>query len=213
MTVTDIKQQKNDKSRYSVYIDGNYEFSLIMEDILYFRLKIGEPISEDTYRYITETTLYIKAQNAALKFLGYKMRTEKEVLDKLIKEQYSEEIIARVMEFLIKYDYINDREYCRRYIKETLKLRPKGIYMIKSELKAKGIDEDTADEALEEAQIDELGVAEMLLEKKYEGFAEMDQKELTRVYGYLQRRGFSFGITKEAVAALAEKRISYYNKA
>ena len=113
MTVTDIKQQKNDKSRYSVYIDGNYEFSLIMEDILYFRLKIGEPISEETYRYITETTLYIKAQNTALKFLGYKMRTEKELLDKLIKEQYSEEIIARVMEFLIKYDYINDREYCR----------------------------------------------------------------------------------------------------
>lgn len=207
MTVTDIKQQKNDKSRYSVYIDGNYEFSLIMEDILYFRLKIGEPISEETYRYITETTLYIKAQNTALKFLGYKMRTEKEVLDKLIKEQYSEEIIARVMEFLIKYDYINDREYCRRYIKETLKLRPKGIYMIKSELKAKGIDEYTADEALEEAQIDELGVAEMLLEKKYEGFAEMDQKELTRVYGYLQRRGFSFGIIKEAVAELAEKGI------
>ena len=207
MTVTDIKQQKNDKSRYSVYIDGNYEFSLIMEDILYFRLKIAEPISEETYRYITETTLYIKAQNTALKFLGYKMRTEKEVLDKLIKEQYSEEIIARVMEFLIKYDYINDREYCRRYIKETLKLRPKGIYMIKSELKAKGIDEDTADEALEEAQIDELCVAEMLLEKKYEGFAEMDQKELTRVYGYLQRRGFSFGIIKEAVAELAEKGI------
>lgn len=207
MTVTDIKQQKNDKSRYSVYIDGNYEFSLIMEDILYFRLKIGESISEDTYRYITETTLYIKAQNTALKFLGYKMRTEKEVLDKLIKEQYSEEIIARVMEFLIKYDYINDREYCRRYIKETLKLRPKGIYMIKSELKAKGIDEDTADEVLEEAQIDELYVAEMLLEKKYEGFAEMDQKELTRVYGYLQRRGFSFGIIKEAVAELAEKGI------
>ena len=207
MTVTDIKQQKNDKSRYSVYIDGNYEFSLIMEDILYFRLKIGEPISEETYRYITETTLYIKAQNTALKFLGYKMRTEKEGLDKLIKEQYSEEIIARGMEFLIKYDYINDREYCRRYIKETLKLRPKGIYMIKSELKAKGIDEDTADEALEEAQIDELVVAEMLLEKKYEGFAEMDQKELTRVYGYLQRRGFSFGIIKEAVAELAEKGI------
>lgn len=207
MTVTDIKQQKNDKSRYSVYIDGNYEFSLIMEDILYFRLKIGEPISEEIYRYITETTLYIKAQNTALKFLGYKMRTEKEVLDKLIKEQYSEEIIARVMEFLIKYDYINDREYCRRYIKETLKLRPKGIYMIKSELKAKGIDEDTADEVLEEAQIDELVVAEMLLEKKYEGFAEMDQKELTRVYGYLQRRGFSFGIIKEAVAELAEKGI------
>ncbi len=207
MTVTDIKQQKNDKSRYSVYIDGDYAFSLIMEDILYFRLKAGEEISEDTYRYITDTTLYIKAQNTALKFLGYKMRTEREVLDKLEGEQYSEEITARVMAFLQKYGYIDDREYCVRYIRETMKLRPKGKYLIKMELKAKGIDEDTADEALEEADIDELKVAEELLERKYEGFSDMDSKELNRVYGYLQRRGFSFGVIKEAVAVLAEKGI------
>ncbi len=207
MIITDIKQQKNDKSRYSVYIDGEYAFSLIMEDILYFKLKIGETISEETYTYISETTLYIKAQNSALKYLGYKMRTEKEVLDKLISEEYSEEIIARVMEFLEKYEYINDREYCVRYIKETLKLRPKGIYLIKTELKAKGIPESLAEEVLNEAQIDEISIAEKLLEKKYEGFADMDAKEKSKIYGYLQRRGFSFGVIKEAVAELAEKGI------
>ena len=57
------------------------------------------------------------------------------------------------------------------------------------------------------AGIDELSVAEELLEKKYEGFADMDNKELSRVYGYLQRRGFSYGVIKEAVADLAEKGI------
>ena len=77
MTVTDIKQQKKDKSRYSVYIDGEYAFSLIMEDILYFGLKIGEDISDSVYDYITETTLYIKAQDSALKYLGYRMRDGK----------------------------------------------------------------------------------------------------------------------------------------
>ena len=64
-----------------------------------------------------------------------------------------------------------------------------------------------AEEALRRAGIDELAVAEELLEKKYEGFADMDNKELSRVYGYLQRRGFSYGVIKEAVADLAEKGI------
>ena len=39
MIVTEIKQQKKDKSRYSVYIDGEFAFGLIMDDILYFKLK------------------------------------------------------------------------------------------------------------------------------------------------------------------------------
>ena len=207
MTVTDIKQQKKDKSRYSVYIDGEYAFSLIMEDILYFGLKIGEDISDSVYDYITETTLYIKAQDSALKYLGYRMRTEKEIEDRLISEDYGEEVCQKVMDFLKKYNYVNDREYCEKYIRETMKLRPKGSYLIKTELKNRGVAEEVVEEAVRRAGIDELSVAEELLEKKYEGFADMDNKELSRVYGYLQRRGFSYGVIKEAVADLAEKGI------
>lgn len=207
MTVTDIKQQKKNKSRYSVYIDGEYAFSLIMEDILYFGLKIGEDISDSVYDYITETTLYIKAQDSALKYLGYRMRTEKEIEDRLISEDYGEEVCQKVMDFLKKYNYVNDREYCEKYIRETMKLRPKGSYLIKTELKNRGVAEEVAEEAVRRAGIDELSVAEQLLEKKYEGFADMDNKELSRVYGYLQRRGFSYGVIKEAVADLAEKGI------
>ena len=207
MTVTDIKQQKKDKSRYSVYIDGEYAFSLIMEDILYFGLKIGEDISDSVYDYITETTLYIKAQDSALKYLGYRMRTEKEIEDRLISEDYGEEVRQKVMDFLKKYNYVNDREYCEKYIRETMKLRPKGSYLIKTELKNRGVAEEVKEEDLRRAGIDEISVAEQLLEKKYEGFADMDNKELSRVYGYLQRRGFSYGVIKEAVADLAEKGI------
>ena len=34
MIVTSIEQQKKDKSRYSVFIDGEFAFGLIMDDIL-----------------------------------------------------------------------------------------------------------------------------------------------------------------------------------
>ena len=40
MTVTDIKKQKKDNGKYSVYIDGQYAFSLIAQDIEYFKIKI-----------------------------------------------------------------------------------------------------------------------------------------------------------------------------
>ena len=43
--------------------------------------------------------------------------------------------------------------------------------------------------------------------KKYEGFADMDRKEMARVYGFLQRKGFSYSTIKAAVAELAEKEI------
>ena len=207
MIVTEIKQQKKDKSRYSVYIDGEFAFGLIMEDILYFKLKEGEEILEEKYRYIMDTTVYRKAQDAAVSYLGYKMRTEKEMVKKLSEGGYNEEIIARVMAFLVKYGYIDDRVYCRKYIKETLKLRPKGKFLIKQELRQRGIDEDIINEEIEEADIDEESQAEELLMKKYEDFASMDHKELAKVYGFLQRKGYSYSVIKAAVRSLAEKGI------
>ena len=205
MTVTKIEQQKKDKSRYSVYVDGEFAFGLIMEDILYFRLKEGEEIPRGKYEYIMDTTVYIKAQDTAVRYLGYKMRTRREVENKLRETQYPDGLIERVIDFLIKYDYINDELYCKKYIKETL--RPKGIFLIKQELKARGVKEEIIDEALNEAEIDEEALAQGLLVKKYEDFAAMDKKELAKVYAFLQRKGFSYGVIKAAVAGLAEKGI------
>ena len=88
-----------------------------------------------------------------------------------------------------------------------MKLRPKGKFLIKMELKERGIKEEVIDEALEEAEIDQQPLAEALLDRKYEDFANMDRKELSRVYGFLQRKGFSYGVIKAAVASLAEKGI------
>ena len=207
MTVTKIEQQKKDKSRYSVFIDGEFAFGLIMEDILYFKIKEGEKIPQEKYDYIMDTTVYIKAQDTAVRYLGYKMRTQKEVHDRLAESGYSEEICSRVLENLKQYDYVNDEIYCKKYIKETLKLKPKGIFLMKQELRSKGIDEDTVNRAIEEAEIDELEVAESLLMKKYEAFALMDNKELSRVYGFLQRKGFPYGVIKEAVRDLADNGV------
>ena len=74
MLITAITQQKRDPSRYNIFIDGVYAFALPMQDILYFKLKEGQEAAEETIAFIRKNLIYIKAQDTALRFLGYKMR-------------------------------------------------------------------------------------------------------------------------------------------
>ena len=72
MLITAITQQKRDPSRYNIFIDGVYAFALPMQDILYFKLKEGQEAAEETIAFIRKNLIYIKAQDTALRFLGYK---------------------------------------------------------------------------------------------------------------------------------------------
>lgn len=157
MLVTEIRPQKRDETRYNIFIDGEYAFALPMQDILYFKLKEGCETTEETVEYIRRNLIYIKAQDTALHYIGYKMRTEQEVCRKLREKEYTEDIIAEVMAFLRKYGYVDDREYCEKYIRERLRLHPKSGYALRIELRQRGAAEKAIEEALEGTEIDEAG--------------------------------------------------------
>ena len=71
MIITDIKKQVKDTERYSIYIDNKFVFGLSGVDVLYYRLKIGNEISQEKYDEILDNVIYEKAKNTAVKFLGY----------------------------------------------------------------------------------------------------------------------------------------------
>lgn len=200
MIVTAITQQKNNKDRYSVFIDDNFAFGLIMQDIVYFKLKQGEEITQEKYDFIQNELIYIQAQNTALHYIGYKMRTEQEVRKKLFEKEYTEYIIERVINFLIKYQYIDDMKYSESYIKQRLQYNPKGIYVLKMELKQRGVKQNIIDKAVENMNIDELSDAIKLLQKKCFYLDDIDEKNKKRLFAFLQRRGYSYDIIKEAFA-------------
>ena len=176
-----------------------------MEDIIYFKLKEGNEISKEKYDYIQNELIYIQAQDTALHYIGYKMRTEKEVFKKLYEKGFSENVIERVMEFLKKYQYIEDEKYCESYIKERIRFNPRGKYALKMELRQKAIADSIIDKTLEKIEIDELGDAIRLLEKKCFSLDDINEKEKKRLLGFLQRRGYSYDIIKEAFAYIEQK--------
>ena len=205
MLVTAITQQKKDETKYNVFIDGAYAFALPMQDILYFKLKEGKEVSEETVEYIQNSLIYIKAQDAALHYIGYKMRTVQEIRRKLSEKEFSEEVIEKVVAFLEKYGYADDREYCRKYIREKLRMKPKSGYALKIELRQRGISARIIDEVMAETEMDEAGDAFHWLERKSRGqWPPADEKQKKKLYDFLLRKGYSYDIIGEAFRQMNE---------
>ncbi len=198
MLVTKISMQKRDTSKYNIYIDGEYVFALPKADIEYFHIQEGKEVPEKTVLFIQESLIYIQAQNKALQYIGYKLRTEKEVRRKLSDYAFAEEIIEKVLSFLKKYKYIDDKDYAVHYIKERLRLSPRGAYALRMELIQRGVSEQICAEVLTETEFSETADAVKWLEKKTRGQWPPDEKKKKQLYGFLQRKGYSYGVIKEA---------------
>ena len=152
-------------------------------------LKIGNEISQEKYDEILENVIYEKAKNTAVKFLGYRARSKKELRDKLIKD-YDENITDKVISMLEKYGYVNDEEYAKAYVRDCLNLKGWGQKRISLELTKRGIDKSIIENSLPKENTEQLELIEKLLTKRLKGNINIDFKEKKKHFDYLARRGF-----------------------
>lgn len=136
-----------------------------------------------------------EARKKALRLLEHMDRTEKGLTDRLLRAGFSEELAADAVSYVKDYGYINDRRYALNYI--MYRIHDKSRQKIFQELSGKGIDRQTIQDAWEEAEEletpDERALLRQMVGKKYEPGAELDEREMRRLYGYLARRGFRSG--------------------
>ena len=181
--------RRSESGQYSIYIDNKFVFGLSGVDVLYYRLKIGNEIPQEKYDEILENVIYEKAKNTAVKFLGYRARSKKELRDKLIKD-YDENITDKVISMLEKYGYVNDEEYAKAYVRDCLNLKGWGQKRISLELTKRGIDKNIIEKALPKENTEQLELIEKLLTKRLKGNTNIDFKEKKKHFDYLARRGF-----------------------
>jgi len=204
MMVTEISKQKRDPNKANVFIDGVFSFALHTQDIAYFKLKEGQEVSEEVVAFIQDNLVYMKAQDTALHYIGYRMRTEKEVRQKLQDKEYLPETIERVIEFSKKYRYINDEEYAKKYVQEKLRLKPEGAFALKMALLQKGIKEEICERVLTEAEMNEAEDALRWLEKKTRGIWPANDKKKKQLFDFLRRKGYGYEIINEAFRRMEE---------
>ena len=202
MEITAITPQAKDKTRCSIYVDGRFYCGLTLETTVKNRLKVGQSV---TAEYLSEIQLESEKRTAldkALTHLTATQKTEREIRDFLTKKGYLPATADYVLEKLRGYNFVNDGEYAKAYV--TAKSSKKGERLIRMELRAKGIAETDAAEALsgidEETQI---ASAKGVLEKYARGKA-MDAPTLQKAYRHLLSKGYTYEVAKTAISAFGE---------
>ena len=201
--ITDIKQNKSNKN-HSVFINNEFAFSLPEIDILYYKMAIGNEITDERIAYIQKHVIEAKAVAVASKYLSFKPRTKKEVIKKLQEKEFTQNVIEKTVDLMEEYNYINDVEYIHNYIdaKKTL-----GKRRIKQELIMRGVDRDAIEKVFLSHFTDGEEITDTiaaLFDKKLRGNKNPDQKERERAFNFVGRRGFSFSEAKEGYARYLE---------
>jgi regulatory protein len=205
LKITSVEKNRKNRDRLSVYVDGRFAFTISESNFLSLNLYEDLELSEETIEYIKDTLNFLEAKAKAIRFLSIKLRTEKEVRDKLNETGYDYDCTEKVVNELKAIGYINNKLYAQKYIYDRNKLKPLSRKMMKRELLLKGISEDIADEVLQDWKVDDFTVAKNLLKRRFGKYDVNDEKIRRKAQSFLLYRGFSADTIKEALRDMAEE--------
>ena len=140
-----------------------------------------------------------KAINTAVFFLNSRMRTCKEVYDKLLSKGYDKDTAEKAVEELVKVGYLNDRTYAMAYINDGIKLGAKGIYRIRQELIRKGISSSIIEDAIADCEEDTYTQLKSYVEQRNLCENIHSYKDLEKLKARLVRRGYSLQEIKKCL--------------
>ena len=202
MKITDIEPQRK-KDRVNIYIDNQFAFGLSLDLKYSYDLKIDMEIDDSFIENVLKEEEARKAINAALNFLSYRQRSEKEIKQKLKEKGYEEGYIERAISYCTEQGLVDDEAFAISYIKDKQNLNNLGQYRIKRELILKGISEDIIDTVLIEDIDEEYERALEIATKKYSSYKDDDKNKIYRkLGGFLQRKGYSFDIVNKILKEL-----------
>ena len=143
----------------------------------------------------------------AIWLLGRKSYFKKELENKLILKEYTEEEVETIIDRIKSYGYLNDERLTVAFVGDKKRFSKKGPRYIKQSLQQKGVDRTIIEETLEEhySNEEEFEICKGLGEKKLESYKrrESDKYKLkSKLYAYLASKGFSSDIISKVINQL-----------
>ncbi len=195
--------------RVNIFLDEEFAFALDAEVARKFELRIGKYLTPEELAALEAEDGTAKALAKAINFLGYRPRSSHEIRERLKRdEEWGEETITRVLEKLAALNLVEDRAFAQNWIESRSRSKPRGSRALRQELRQKGVGREDIESALQAAVPDDAAEIEnalAALQSKARQWASLEGREREqKMLGFLQRRGFSFGVGKAAIKKLDE---------
>ena len=214
--ITSIEPQKKRKNRFNIFLDEQFAFAADESILAKYRLRVGQELLPLQIEKLIKENELGKLMDQSLRFLSYRPRSEKEVVDYLIgkisqKEniKYSQAkespLIKQVVLKLKKYKYLDDFEFANWLVRSRIRSKPQGLSLIKFDLKKKGIDNEIINSIIAKYP-DQTTLAKRAIKKKLANWQKLPKGDFKKkIYQYLASRGFNFETIGEVFANLEKK--------
>ncbi len=203
--VTKIEVQKKRTNRCNIYLDDEFAFGLDQDILLKFDLYKGRELSEADIEKILDSEEKKNAKDRAIKFLSYRDRSEKEIIDKLKEIGFHRDVIDCTLSELKRMKFIDDKRFAISFANTKMISKPVGEFLLRRELSAKGIEEEYIEQAVEQAYLekDQETIALELAKNRWRRYKNLESyKAKKRISDFLLRRGFNWDVTSSVLERL-----------
>lgn len=197
MKITAIKQQVKKAGRYSIFVDGKYEFSLSDNALLGSKLVSGQELTEEQVKELKQASSDDKIYNQVLRYIALRPRTKWEIETYLKRKSVSPTLLKLILNKLSINKLIDDKAFARAWINNRRLLRPTSRRKLILELKQKHVSNEVIEASMAEVEPEDEQISlQSLIKSKRRQVKYQDDLKLMQ---YLAGQGFNYGDIKQAL--------------
>lgn len=197
MKITAIKAQVKRQGRYSVFVDGEYRFSLSDTALLQQKLVVGQELSAEDVHRLQDISNEDKAYSQVLRYVSLRPRSVGELRTYFARKKYPPELQEQIISKLTEYGYVDDRAFAQSWVASRRLLKHTSRRRLELELRQKFVADDIISEVLsEEDTSDEVALKELVARKR----KQTKYQDHVKLMQYLARQGFQYDDIKRVLA-------------
>jgi regulatory protein len=211
-TITAVVAQKRTRrhlgTRVNVFIGEKFSFALDLTLAERHGLRPGFVIDRALLDELLREDGDARAYARALHFLSYRLRTRREIEERLERDEWPPQVVERVLARLQSEGQVNDENFAAAWVESRSLSRPRGARALQFELRQKGVARENIQGALPDTEQEIANAAEALRRKERE-YARFDERtRRDKMLAFLQRRGFNYSTAKAALSRLQDEEES-----
>ncbi len=196
--ITKLTNGKSRGKRVNVFLDGKFTFSLSAEVAKKEGLQVEQELSSDQIKALGEADRYQRCLNAAIRYLGYRPRSEAEVKQRLQQKGFDIDCTEKTIAELKEQGLIDDATFARLWKENREAFSPRSRWLNRLELRRKGLNDNIIEQVISE--VDDSDSAYRAALSKARHLSSSDYQLFRRRLGdYLKRRGFGYEVINETV--------------
>lgn len=190
-----------------VAFDDGSALEIALELVERAGLGAGDPVDCALAARLADEDMIWRARETALDLLTHRPRSRAEVRRRLRGDGFPAAVAEACLASLVAAGLLDDRAFADAFVRDRLRLKPKGSARLRHELRTRGVDDAVAEEAvragLESVQATDVTLAAAIALRWLAGggarertalasprFGEDREAALRRLIAYLKRRGF-----------------------